>query len=68
MVRAMTAEVALVVYLVGAALGFFLLYLVVRAAVVGALRTHAIWQAKGGVQKVLEDETFARTGIRPKPE
>jgi len=55
-------------YLVAALLGLVALYVVIRLAVVHALRAVAVWQARGGVDKVLADETFARTGIRPRSE
>lgn len=55
----------LLLYLLAAAVGLLVTYWIIRAAVISALRVHAVWEAKGGVQALIDADEFARTGIRP---
>ncbi len=64
----MTLDVLFWSYLVSALVGLVLLYVVVRLAIVHGLKSVEVWKAGGGVQQVLDAETFSRTGIRPPSE
>lgn len=56
-----------VAYILSAAVGALLAYVVVRLAVTHSLKAAELWKADGGLDKAVADQKFARTGIRENP-
>ena len=49
----MDAETALLINIVALFVGLLISYVVIRLAVLHAMRAHSVWFAEGGVEKVI---------------